>query len=66
MESWGGGSVKICEESWGCLDLGMLEWMSEESLLKYVSDVMVVRIFWIIFNCVNCMITNLPFYIKKE
>ena len=33
-----------CEESWGCLDWGMLEWMCEESLLKIVSDVIVVRI----------------------
>ena len=33
-----------CEESWGCLDWGMLEWMCEESLLKIVSDMIVVRI----------------------
>jgi len=41
---------KKCEESWNCLDLGMLEWMSKENLLNYVSDVMVVRIFWIMLN----------------
>ena len=66
LRVWGSGSVKICEENWGCLDWGMLEGMCEESLLKYVSDVMVVRIFWIIFNCVNCKITKLPFYKKEE
>ena len=62
MREWkveGVGEWK-CEESWGCLDWGMLEWICEESLLKYVSDVMVVRIFWIILKCVNCKITNLP------
>jgi len=46
--------------------MSMLEWMCEESLLKYVSDIMVVRIFWIIFNCVNYKITNLPLCIKKR
>ena len=33
-----------CEESWSCLDWDMLEWMCEENLLKFVSDVIVVRI----------------------
>jgi len=57
VENWGCGKWK-CEEIWGCLDYGMLEWICEESLLKYMNDVMVVRIFWIILNCVNCKITN--------
>jgi len=34
-----------CEESWGCLDWEMLQWMCEESLLKSVNDVIVVRVF---------------------
>jgi len=55
-----------CEESWGCLDWGMLEWMCEESLLKIVSDVIVVRILQIILNSKVCEITILPLYIKKE
>ena len=47
VESWGWVGVEVwrkCEESWGCLDWGMLEWMCEESLLEIVSDVIVVRI----------------------
>jgi len=44
----------------------MLEWMCEESLLKIVSDVIVVRILQIILNSKVCEITILPLYIKKE
>jgi len=31
-----------CEESWGCLNWDMLEWMCEKNLLNFVSDVIVV------------------------
>jgi len=53
-----------CEESLMCLDCGNLEWMSEKSLLKNVSDVIVLRVFWIIFKSINCMFTNLPLFLK--
>jgi len=39
--------------------------MCEKDLLKYVSDVMVVSVFQIIFKGVKCKITNLPLCIKK-
>jgi len=54
-----------CEESLGCLDWGMLEWMCEESLFKLVNDMMVVKDILIIFNGINCKITNLSLCIKK-
>jgi len=37
----GSGSVKKVK---GCLDWDMLKWVSEESLLKFLSNVMVIRI----------------------
>jgi len=72
VESWGCGEwkceylIRKCEESWWCLDCSILEWMREKSLLKYVRNVTIVRIFWIIFNCVNYKITKLPLCIRKE
>ena len=57
VEKWKCEDLKRkCEESWGCLDWDMLECMCEESLLKYMSDMIVV----------NCKITNLSLYIRKE
>jgi len=44
----------------------MLEWMREKKLLKYVSYVMVVSVFWIIYNGKNGKITYLTLCIKKE
>ena len=63
VESWGCREVEVwrkCEESWGYLDWEMLEWMCEESLLKNVNDVIVVRIFKYILNSINGKIINLP------
>ena len=42
-----------------CLNYDMLEWMCKESLLKFVSDMMVVRVY-LFFKDVKCKITNLP------
>jgi len=53
---WGFEGVDVwgCEKKvwkkWSCLDLGMLEWMCEKSLLEFVSDRMVVRKFWFFLN----------------
>jgi len=48
-----------------CLDWSMLEWMCEESWLKFVSDMMVVRKFCFSFKSVIYKITNLPLPITK-
>jgi len=41
-----------------------LEWMTEESLLKFVSDVMVVEKNYLFFECLKCKFTNLPLSLK--
>jgi len=38
----------------------MLDWICDESLLKFVSDMMVMRRFLISLKCVKCNFTNLP------
>ena len=48
------------------MDFGMLKWMYKENLLMYVSDMMVVSVFWIILNDVNSKITNLLLCMKKK
>jgi len=42
----------------------MLEWICKESLLKFVSDMIVVRRFLIFFKCVKYIFTNLPLSLK--
>ena len=39
--------------------------MCEESLLKFVGDMMVMKVFWIIFNSIKGNITNLSLYLEK-
>ena len=42
----------------------MLEWICEESLLKFVSDMMVVNEFLIFLKCVRCKFINLSLSLK--
>jgi len=44
----------------------MLEWICKESLLKFVSDVMIVRVFLSFFKGVKYKITNLPLSLKSK
>jgi len=37
-------------KDWMCLNWGMLEWIYEESLFKFVSNVIIIRKFWFFLN----------------
>ena len=54
----------MCKNIRDCLDWGMIEWICEDDLLKFVSDVIVEREFRNYFKDVKCKFTNLSLLLK--
>ena len=61
----GSGFTRMWEGSVKCLIWDMLEWIYEESLLEFLSNVIVCERILNYFNVVKCYFTNLPLPIKK-
>jgi len=59
------GFVRIRAEVLACLDCGMIEYICENSLLKFVSDVIVERKFRKYFKGIKCKFTNLSSLLKN-
>jgi len=59
------GREWICEDIWGCLDWKMIEWICNDDLLKFVSDMIVGRKIINYFKDVKCKFTNLSLLLKN-
>ena len=55
---------RMCENMWGCLDWGMIDEICEDTLLRFVSKVIVGKKFIIFFKGVKHKFTNLPMLLK--